>query len=90
MALRLKCRFGLNYNTLGSTAVETVGTFLKQALKSSKKEEGWLRFFALMGSVIAIREHGPSVAETPTDKEELLAELQETAGNLQVESRPTA
>jgi ppGpp synthetase/RelA/SpoT-type nucleotidyltranferase len=33
-----------------ATAVETVGTFTKQALKSSLGESDWLRFFALMGS----------------------------------------
>jgi hypothetical protein len=37
-----------------ATAVETVGTFLQQALKSSQGEERWLRFFALMGSALAV------------------------------------
>jgi len=41
-----------------ATAVETVGTFTQQALKSRQGEEAWLRFFALMSSAIALRE-GP-------------------------------
>jgi len=40
-----------------ATAVETVGLFTQQALKSSRGEMDWLRFFALMGSALAIREH---------------------------------
>src|ERR1019366_9744121 len=48
-----------------ATAVETVGTFIQQALKSSQGEEDWLRFFALMGSAIAYREHGELVPDTP-------------------------
>jgi ppGpp synthetase/RelA/SpoT-type nucleotidyltranferase len=39
-----------------ATAVETVGTFIQQALKSSQGEDEWLRFFCLMGSAIALRE----------------------------------
>ena len=33
---------------LWATAVETVGTFTREALKSGAGEEDWLRFFALM------------------------------------------
>jgi len=36
-----------------ATAVETMGTFLKYALKSSEGPEEWLRFFAVAGSVFA-------------------------------------
>jgi len=36
-----------------ATAVETVGTFTQQALKSSQGGSDWLRFFALMSSAIA-------------------------------------
>lgn len=39
-----------------ATAVETVGTFLGQALKSSEGERNWLRFFELVGSVFALHE----------------------------------
>lgn len=36
-----------------ATAVETVGTFLDHALKSSEGPEEWLRFFSLAGSAFA-------------------------------------
>lgn len=36
-----------------ATAVETMGTFLEQALKSSEGPEEWLDFFALTGSAFA-------------------------------------
>src|SRR5258706_376170 len=39
-----------------ATAVEAVGTFTEQALKSNKGNKEWLRFFALMASVYALRE----------------------------------
>jgi putative GTP pyrophosphokinase len=43
--LEIKMQIRSQLQHAWATAVETVGTFLKQALKSSKKEEGWLRFF---------------------------------------------
>jgi hypothetical protein len=55
-----------------ATAVETVGTFRQQSLKSGIGDKEWLRFFALMGSVIALRERTPLVSDTPADKNELV------------------
>jgi hypothetical protein len=65
-----------------ATAVETVGTFIDQALKSSIGEAEWLRFFSLMGSAIAIRENGPLVPNTPTSHHELVEELRHHANSL--------
>jgi len=48
-----------------ATAVETVGTFTQQALKSSLGAEAWLRFFALMSSAHSLREGTPLVPGTP-------------------------
>lgn len=62
-----------------ATAVETVGTMLGEALKSSQGSAGWLRFFALMGSEIAFRERRPFVPGTPTSPRELVEELAECA-----------
>lgn len=68
-----------------ATAVETVGTFLRQSLKSSQGEEQWLRFFALMGSALAIREGSSSlVPNTPTSQKELTKELRKYARDLNV------
>lgn len=44
-----------------ATAVETMGTFLDHALKSSEGPEEWLRFFALTGSAFAHIEKQPPV-----------------------------
>jgi hypothetical protein len=68
-----------------ATAVETVGTFIRQALKSSQGEEEWLRFFALMGSAIAYRENAELVPGTPTNLAELKTELRRYVALLDVE-----
>lgn len=39
-----------------ATSVETMGTFLNRALKSSEGPEKWLNFFALTGSAFALYE----------------------------------
>jgi ppGpp synthetase/RelA/SpoT-type nucleotidyltranferase len=70
-----------------ATAVETVGTFVQQALKSSQGEEDWLRFFALMGTAIAFKENSVAVPNTPTDRKQLHAELNRYAINLDVKAR---
>lgn len=70
-----------------ATAVETVGTFTRQALKSSQGEQSWLRFFALMGTYLAEREHSAPIPDTPTNRKELKQELQECARNLDVINR---
>ena len=75
------------YQHAWATAVETVGTFISQALKSSVGEDEWLRFFALMGTAIAIREDAPPVTGTPVDRGELIAEFSGHVNTLNVENR---
>jgi ppGpp synthetase/RelA/SpoT-type nucleotidyltranferase len=70
-----------------ATAVETVQTFLKQALKASLGDEDWLRFFVLMGSALAVREGKPLVPNTPTSAAELVRELKEYVTMLKVEEK---
>lgn len=70
-----------------ATAVETVGTFLKQALKSSQGHAEWLRFFAFMGSALALRERTSLVPSTPTDRRVLYKAIQQMAAELDVERR---
>lgn len=70
-----------------ATAVETVGTFTRQALKSSEGEEPWLRFFALMSSELAIREGTPLVPSTPDDPAALRKEIRDLATGLDVVGR---
>jgi len=70
-----------------ATAVETVGTFLKQALKASQGHAEWLRFFSLMGSALAIREKTALVPGTPSSHRELTRELRRAAKSLDVSRR---
>ncbi len=60
-----------------ATAVETVGSFTEQALKSSQGQREWLRFFELMGTEIAFRENTALVPNTPVSRSELRGELRE-------------
>lgn len=67
-----------------ATAVETVGTFLNQSLKSSQGEKDWLRFFELMGSLMAFWEKSSLVPNTPTTNTELITEIKKYADDLSV------
>jgi hypothetical protein len=69
-----------------ATAVETVGTFIKMPLKSSLGDTGWLRFFALMGSAMAIAEGKPVVPGTSEKIEELKDEIILLSKKLDVET----
>jgi hypothetical protein len=82
--LKVELQFRSPLQHAWATAVETVGTFLSQALKSSQGEKNWLRFFALMGSYIAHREKTQPVPDTPTDLAELRSEIIDQVNNLQV------
>jgi ppGpp synthetase/RelA/SpoT-type nucleotidyltranferase len=70
-----------------ATAVETVTTFTKEPLKFGAGPVEWRRFFSLMGSVFAVREQTPLVADTPNNEAELIAELREAAKKLKVTQR---
>lgn len=70
-----------------ATAVETVGTFLKQSLKSSQGHEEWLRFFVVMSSLLALRERTNTVPGSPTGRAELIRELKKLADDLDVQRR---
>jgi hypothetical protein len=70
-----------------ATAVETVGLFTNQSLKSSIGEGEWLRFFQVMSSVIALREGQPTVPGTSSDAKELTLELKRLSQSLKVVER---
>jgi ppGpp synthetase/RelA/SpoT-type nucleotidyltranferase len=77
LCLELQIRTKLQH--AWATAVETIGTFLNQALKSSEGPEEWLEYFKLAGAAFAIIEKCPVPAqfEGRTQQEvysELLAE----------------
>lgn len=88
--LRIEIQLRSQLQHAWATAVETVGTFTQQALKSSMGEEGWLRFFALMSSALALREGTPLVPDTPADPHELIDELRDLSEKLQVVERLSA
>lgn len=70
-----------------ATAVETVGTFLGQSLKSSEGSGDWLRFFELIGSGFARVEDGPAADNVPADAGTLLAGIRDAAERLQVKEK---
>lgn len=83
--LRVEIQIRTQLQHAWATAVEAVGVFTKQALKSSQGDQDWLRFFALMGSAIAAIEKCNPVPGTPTDKAVLIAEIDELATKLRVQ-----
>jgi hypothetical protein len=87
--LRIEMQLRSQLQHAWATAVETVGTFIRQALKSSLGEEDWLRFFILMGAWIALEEDTPPVPGAPTDVHELRSEIRSLARRLDVQNRLT-
>jgi len=61
--LLLEVQFRTHPQHLWAMAVETVGMFYGQALKSSRGEQEWLDFFRLTSAVIATMEGMPAVGE---------------------------
>ena len=66
-----------------ATAVETVGTFLGQALKASEGSDRWLRFFTLTSSAFAEAEATSPVPGTPRGKQ-LFGKIRREADALRV------
>lgn len=54
---------------LWATAVETVGFFTRQAIKSSEGSPEWTEFFRLVSSAFARMENCPTIPGTPLDEE---------------------
>ncbi|CAN5282276.1 RelA/SpoT domain-containing protein [soil metagenome] len=50
-----------------ATAVETIDTFTGQSLKSGDGKKRWTRFFAVISSVIALKEKRPAIPNTSSD-----------------------
>ena len=88
--LKIEIQIRSTLQHVWATAVETVGTFTEQELKSSQGEQDWLRFFTLMSTVFARREDRPIVPDTPENHGELLDELRHYAEKLDVVNRLNA
>jgi Region found in RelA / SpoT proteins len=82
--LKIEIQLRSRLQHIWATAVETVGTFTGQALKSDVGEKKWLRFFSLMGTVMAMRENRPPVPDTHTNEKDLVAELRKLCQELRV------
>jgi hypothetical protein len=70
-----------------ATAVETATTFTRSKLKFGGGAPKWRRYFALMGSAIAIRECTKTVPGTPLRVDDLVGELRELTRELKVRQR---
>ena len=73
--LNIEIQFRSRLQHQWATAVETVGTFTGNDLKSGRGDSDWLRFFTLMSAAIARRESKPAVPKAPTSSDELSQEL---------------
>lgn len=82
--LKVEMQFRTSLQHAWATAVETVGIFTGQALKSNQGNRKWKRFFALMGSAMALRERCASVPNTPQDPAALKADIQRYVDNIGV------
>lgn len=88
--LKIEIQFRSRLQHAWATAVETVDTFTRQALKSSQGERDWLRFFQLMSSEMAVREGTPTVPGTPNGADDLIEELRHLAKQLDVVGKLSA
>lgn len=70
-----------------ATAVETVGLFVGQALKSSLGPQEWLNFFRIISSGIAMIEKTPLIPGTSIDKKELATQIKKYSKSLDVFNR---
>ena len=77
--LLIELQIRSRYQHMWATAVETVGTFSRQPLKSSIGNENWLRFFTLMGSYFAMRE-----GDVPENPSILIEEIKDYVNQLDV------
>jgi ppGpp synthetase/RelA/SpoT-type nucleotidyltranferase len=82
--LKIEMQFRTALQHAWATAVETVGIFTGQALKSNQGNKKWKRFFALMGSAIALREHCPLVPNMSHDPAMLKADIRRYADTIGV------
>lgn len=84
--LRIEIQLRSQLQHAWATAVETVSTFTKSALKHSiAGDDDWRRFFALMGSEIAFRENEPPVPGTPAKRHQVRNELKDLSKKINAE-----
>lgn len=72
----IEIQFRTHLQHLWATAVETMGLFTKEAIKSGQGSDDVKRFFVLVSSLFAIREKQPIVPSTVNDVDELVLEIE--------------
>ncbi|MDX2260696.1 MAG: RelA/SpoT domain-containing protein [Gemmatimonadales bacterium] len=82
--MRVEIQLRSHLQHVWATAVEIVGAFTHQALKSGLGSDQWRRFFVLMANAIAFRESAPRVPNAHLQREPLVAELKKLARELGV------
>ena len=73
----IELQFRTHLQHIWATALETIGLFTNQALKSGQGSKEILRFFVLVSSLFAIRENCAVVPGTVNDEKELIAEIEQ-------------
>ena len=82
--------YGSRIQHAWATAVEIVGLFTGQAIKSNEGKQEWKDFFKLISSAFAKMEKRPEVSDTPADPDELYTEIKQRADNLKIFSKMSA
>ena len=72
----IELQFRTHLQHIWATAVEAMGLFTNQALKSGQGDEDVKRFFVLVSSLFALREGCPVVPGTIADEKELISEIE--------------
>jgi hypothetical protein len=85
--LRIEMQIRSHLQHVWATAVETVEAFTNEALKSGGGRKEWKRFFAMMGTIFALREACPVVRGTLVSYEAFYSELWQLAEDLDVLGR---
>lgn len=72
----IEVQFRTHLQHLWATAVETMGLFTNQAIKSGQGDADVTRFFVLVSALFAIKEGKSIVPNTINDKYELISEIE--------------
>ena len=72
----IELQFRTHLQHLWATAVETIGLFTNQALKSGQGDEAIKRFFIVVSSLFALKEKCPVAPGTVCDENELISEIE--------------
>lgn len=73
----IEVQYRTHLQHIWATAVETMGLFTKQAIKSGQGSQDVKRFFVLVSSLFAMRENCPIIPGTVADEKELISEIEE-------------